>query len=70
MRSTLLETPVRKSACVVSVKHAEVGAIVSAKSWVVVPPSVTTMGVAAALSYPAALAMIEGYVPAGMPVNE
>jgi hypothetical protein len=35
--------PVRKSACVVSVRHAFVGAVSREKFCVVVPPSVTTM---------------------------
>jgi hypothetical protein len=43
VRSTFVGIPVWKSACVVSVIHAFVGAELREKFWVVVPPSVTTM---------------------------
>src|SRR6185369_2072883 len=41
--STLVETPARKSDCVVSVRHPAAGAAASEKSCDVVPPSVTTL---------------------------
>ncbi len=61
MRSTLLlGTPVRKSACVVSVRHAFAGAAVSEKFCVVVLPSVTTIPEALPGTYPGKLAVIDG----------
>ena len=59
-RSTFVATPVWKSACVVSVRHALVGAEPSEKSCVVVLPSVTTMGEAVLELYPGALAVALG----------
>ena len=51
-------TPVWKSACVVSVRQALVGAAVSEKFCVVVPPSVTTIDEAEAEENPGLLAII------------
>ena len=60
LTSTLVKTPVRKSACVVSVKQALAGAAVREKFWVVVPPSVTTTGEAEEVTNPGLLALIDG----------
>src|ERR1041385_1851480 len=65
LRLTLFGMPARKSPCVVSVRNALVGAAASAKSCVVVLPSVTTMLEAEAEVYPGKLAVMVGYVPAG-----
>ena len=59
-KSRLVETPVRKSAWDVSVRHAESGASVSEKFCVVVLPSVTTIDDAEAETNPGKLAVIEG----------
>src|SRR6266436_8075661 len=59
-RSTLVETPVRKSLCVVSVKQALAAAVASEKSCVVVPPSVTTIDEADAGKDPGKIAVIDG----------
>src|ERR1051325_5632457 len=59
--------PARKSVCVVSVRQALVGAAVKEKFCVVVPPSVTTMLEADAVTNPGLLAVSDGYVPAGLP---
>jgi hypothetical protein len=48
LRSTFVWRPRWKSACEVSVGQALVAALASWKSWVVVLPSVTTMGAAEA----------------------
>lgn len=69
-RSKLVATPVKKSDCVVSVRQAESGASVNEKFCVVVLPSVTTIDDAEADTNPALLASIDGYVPAGILVNE
>src|SRR6185295_1825922 len=57
VRSTLLGTPVWKSAWVVSVRHALRGALSSAKSCVLVPPSVMTIGAADSGTNPGELTM-------------
>jgi hypothetical protein len=69
-RSTFVGTPVCRSACVVSTRQADVAALPSEKSRVVVPPSVTTSAVKVTLSKLVALAVMLGYVPAGSGVNE
>ena len=70
VRSTFVATPISKSACVVSVKQPLVAAAVRAKFCVVVVLSLTTMLVAVLELNPASLAVMLGYVPAGIPVNE
>src|SRR4051812_29388307 len=68
--SRLVATPAWKSAWVVSVRQALGGAAVNEKFCVVVPPSVTTMDEAEAGPNPGLPAVIDGYVPAGVPGEE
>ena len=60
VRFTLVGTPAWKSACVVSVRQALVGAALSEKFCVVVAPSFTTMFAAVLELYPGALAVMLG----------
>jgi hypothetical protein len=60
VRSTFVPTPIWKSACVVSVRQPLWAASVSAKSCVVVLPSVTRMLVAVEELNPGALAVMLG----------
>ena len=60
LRSSLVATPARKSACVVSDRQALGGAAAREKFCVVVPPSVTTMPEAERETNPGLLAVIDG----------
>jgi hypothetical protein len=70
IRSTFVATPIWKSFCVVSVRQPLVAAAVSEKFRVVVVLSITTMLEAVLELKPASLAVMLGYVPAGIPLNE
>src|SRR5581483_11585529 len=60
LRSTLLGTPAWKSVCDVSVRQAPLGAVDSAKFWVVALPSVTAILVAEAGLQPGKVAVMLG----------
>jgi len=66
VRSVFAGTPSWKSAWVVSVRHPLLAAVVSEKFCVVVLPSVTVIGPADPVLKPGALAVMLGYVPAGI----
>jgi len=67
--SVLVAAPIWKSLCEVSTKQPLVAAVASAKFWLVTLLSVTITGPAEPELKPALLAVMFGYVPAGMLVN-
>jgi hypothetical protein len=60
MASTFVSKPAWKSDCVVSVRQAVSAAALSAKSWVVALPSLTTTLLAVPVVQPGKLALMRG----------